>query len=222
MRFSNEQMNNETMNKSLVSMNRPILLLLVPILLSGCAVVGAAADKVMGPSEVKAKYVPPQEPMLVIAESFQHPSETMVESEQLVQKVAEQLKEHKVVPLVDSAAPFNLKASKPEEYHQMTIAQIGRTLGAKQVLYIDIAESNVFVAQASEMLKGKAVVRVRVVDAETGNTKWPEEGGEGYPLVVETPMLREGQGVDESAVRLQLQEVMGEKIAQLFYTYKPG
>jgi PBP1b-binding outer membrane lipoprotein LpoB len=195
-------------------------LLVLPVLV-GCNIFGAVADKVAGPSEVKAKYVPRPEPMLVMAENFQHPSETMVEAEQLVQKVAQQLKEHNVVPLVDPTAPFNLKASKPGEYQQMTIAQIGRTLGAKQVLYIDIAQSNVFVAQASEMLKGKAVVRVRVVDTDSGNTRWPEEGGEGYPLVVETPLLREGQGIDEPSVRLQLQEAMGEKVAQLFYTYKP-
>ena len=190
-------------------------------LLAGCNIVGAAGDKIMGPPEVKAKYVPPQEPMLVLAENYQHPSETMVEAEQLVQKVAKQLQAHNVAPIVDPTAPFNLKASKPAEYQRMTIAQIGRTLGAKQILYVDITQSNVFVAQASEMLKGKAVVRVRVVDAESGNTRWPEEGGEGYPLIVETPMLREGQGVDEPSVRLQLQEAMGEKIAQLFYTYKP-
>jgi PBP1b-binding outer membrane lipoprotein LpoB len=205
-------------------MNRFKTLLLLPLLLfvPGCLVVGAVTEKVMGPADVKAKYVPPQEPMLVLAENYQHPSEIMVESEQLVQKVAQLIKDHKVAPLVDPTAPFNLKASKPAEYQQMTIAQIGRTLGAKQVLYINIDQSNVFVAQASEMLKGKAMVHVRIVDTESGNTSWPDEGAaEGYPLVVETPMIREGKGVNEPAVRLQLQEAMGEKIAQLFYTYKP-
>lgn len=202
-------------------MKQTLILLLIPLLLAGCNVVGAVADKVAGPDEIKAKYVPPKEPMLVLAENFAHPSDTVIESEQLVEKVAQQLKDHNVAPVVDPAAPFNLKAAKPTEYQQMTIAQIGRTLGAKQVLYIDIAQSNVFVAEASEMLKGKAMVRVRVVDADSGKTRWPEEGGDGYPLVVETPMLRQGQGVDEPSVRLQLQEAMGEKVAALFYTYKP-
>jgi hypothetical protein len=204
----------------MAAMKYAIALMLLP-LLAGCNIVGAAADKIVGPPEVKAHYVPPQEPLLVLAENYQHPSEMMVEAEQLVQKVAKQLEEHKVAPIVDPTAPFNLKASKPAEYQRMTIAQIGRTLGARQIVYVDITQSNVFVAQASEMLKGKAIVRVRVVDAETGNTRWPEEGGDGYPLIVETPMLREGQGVDEASVRMQLQEMMGEKIAQLFYTYKP-
>jgi PBP1b-binding outer membrane lipoprotein LpoB len=198
-----------------------LLPLLLLTLLAGCNVVGAVADKVAGPSEVPAKYVPKQEPMLVLAENYQHPSETMVEAEQLVQKVAEQIKAHNVAPIVDPTAPFNLKASKPAEYQHMTIAQIGRTLGAKQVLYIDITQSNVFVAEASEMLKGKAVVRVRIVDADSGQTRWPEEGGDGYPLIVETPLLREGQGIDAPSVRLKLQEAMGDKIAKLFYTYKP-
>ena|SRR5690348_16389674 len=202
-------------------MKRCLLLILIPIFAGGCNVVGAVADKVSGPDEIKAKYVPPKEPILVLAENFQHPSDTVIESEQLVEKVAQQLKEHNVAPVVDPTAPFNLKASKPTEYQQMTIAQIGRTLGAKQVLYIDIAQSNVFVAEASDMFKGKAVVRVRIVDAESGATRWPEEGGDGYPLIVETPMLREGEGIDETSVRLQLQEAMGEKVAALFYTYKP-
>jgi PBP1b-binding outer membrane lipoprotein LpoB len=201
-------------------MKRTLILLLLPLLLGGCNVVGAVADKVGGGPEMQAKYVPPKEPMLVLAENFQHPSDTVVESEQLVEKVAQQLKEHNVAPVVDPTAPFNLKASKPTEYQQMTIAQIGRTLGAKQVLYIDIAQSSVFLAEASDMLKGKAVVRVRIVDAETGATRWPEEGGDGYPLIVETPVLQQGQGVDEPSVRMQLQEAMGEKVAALFYTYK--
>jgi hypothetical protein len=197
------------------------LFLLSLSLLTGCNIAGAVADKVVGPAELKAKYVPAQEPMLVLAENYQHPSEMLLESEQLVHNVARQLKAHNVAPLVDPAAPFNMRSSQPGEYQKMTIAQIGRTLGAKQVLYIDIAQSNVFVAEASEMLKGKALVRVRVVDADSGGTRWPEEGGDGYPVIVETPMLHQGQGVTEVSVRQQLQEAMGEKIAQLFYTFKP-
>lgn len=204
-----------------VRMSIKSLLLLPALLLAGCNIAGAVVDKVVGPAEVPAKYLPAQEPMLVLAENYQNPSSALIESEQLVQQVAQQIKEHKVSPLVDSSAPFNLRSSQPSEYQKMTIAQIGRTLGAKQVLYIDIAQSNVFVAEASEMLKGKALVRVRIVDVETGGTRWPEEGGDGYPVVVETPMLREGQGVDETSVRLQLQEAVGIKIARLFYKYKP-
>jgi PBP1b-binding outer membrane lipoprotein LpoB len=194
--------------------------IILALLLSGCQIVGAVADKAVGGDQMKAKYVPKQEPMLVLAENFQHPAAALVESEQLAHEVCDQLQEHKVVPLVDCNAPFNLRSSKPDEYQRMSVAQIGRTLGAKQVLYIDIVQSDVFVAEASEMFKGKALVRVRIVDTDTGATRWPEEGGDGYPVVVDTPMLEQKDGVDEASVRFKLQQALGDKIARLFYTYK--
>jgi hypothetical protein len=203
----------------------PFLVCLLPsalcLLSSSCQTVGALAYKVVGPPDVQPKYVMPKEPLLIIAENYRAPAGSAIEADQLAQYVYEQLRVHDVAPLVDPTAFPDLRTRRGAVVRSMTISQIGHELGASQVLYINLTQSDVDVAQSSEMLRGEVNARVKVIDVATGNSRWPEEIADGYPIGAKIPMVREGDGVNETNVRQSLQQVLADKIGKLFYKWKP-
>ncbi|HEY8665012.1 MAG TPA: hypothetical protein VIL86_00020 [Tepidisphaeraceae bacterium] len=191
------------------------------MLLCGCEIPGAVVYKVAGPPKVEAKFVPAQVPTLVLAENYRNPSSAALEGEALARAVQEELEAHHVVPLVNSSSYFTLRAEKPAEVKAMTISQVGKAVGAKQIIYINIDRSSIEEAAGTEMLKGRMAVYVRVVDAESGETVWPKENSSGWFLKSETPYLRTGGGVNEDFIRRQMTSALSEQIARLFYKWKP-
>src|SRR5947209_17437620 len=106
--------------------------------LSGCNIGGALAYKVLGPTKVKADYAPPKEPLLVLVENYRHSADLQPAADQLGNLVVEDLKAHKVGPIVDSNALYTLRSERPNEYQKMKIPDIARYVGAKQVIYVDL------------------------------------------------------------------------------------
>ena len=188
----------------------------------GCNIFGAVASKAVGPTKVQAQYTPPPaEPLLVLAENYRNPSDTLIDAEQLVRYVSRQLEEKKVAPIVDPNRVFELRSSRPAKYRDMSIADIAREAGAKQVIYIDVVQSGIVMADASEMMKAMISTRVRVVDAQSAATLWPPNAAEGLPIVHETPLVRVKGNVTEDRLRQQAARGVAERIARLFYTYTP-
>src|SRR5262245_15230609 len=110
---------------------------LFPLLLSGCNVVGAVAH-VVGPPDVQPLYVPEKTPMLVLAENYADMSGTTVDGEQLERFVIEELQVHDVAPIADCDKVYTLRAAEPQQYRRQSIDQLGRIAGAAQVLYINL------------------------------------------------------------------------------------
>ena len=191
------------------------------LLLTGCQTVGALAYKVVGPPDVQPKYVPAKQPLLIIAENYRAPAGSVVEADQLAQFVYEQLRVHDVAPLVDPMAFPDLRSRQGAALRSMTISQIGHELGALQVLYINLTKSDVDVAQSSEMLRGEVTARVKIIDVATGDSRWPVEIADGYPISAKIPMVRETDGVTETNFRQSLQQALADRIGKLFYKWKP-
>jgi hypothetical protein len=103
----------------------------------------------------------------------------------------------------------------------MSMAAIGRETGAKQVLYVDAQQSNIGAPPGSDLLKGRIAVQIRVVDVDTGVTRWPTEDTEGVPLAYETPLPRADVTTTEAMVRQHMHEEMAVRIGRLFYKWKP-
>ena len=57
----------------------------------GCNVLGAIAYKTVGPAKVQPEYAPPQEPLLVLAESYSHSEQLQPAADQLTNLLARTL-----------------------------------------------------------------------------------------------------------------------------------
>ncbi len=197
------------------------ILLTSSLFLTGCSAASAIHYKIAGPPAVAAQYVPAKEPMLVLVENYGASAAGESDAEMLARHLMRELKEHDIAPLVPLETLYALRTNKPDAYRKMSMAAIGRETGAKQVLYVDVQQSSIGAAPGSELLKGRIAVQVRVVDVETGATRWPTEATEGIPLAYETPLPRADENTTEPMVRQRLHAAMATRVARLFYKWKP-
>jgi len=203
-------------------MARLIVCMIVSALLlawvSGCAAVGAVGYKVMGPPAVEAKYIPAMEPMLVMVENYRGSSGS-VQDQALDRYLEGLLAAHHIAPLVDATKLRELRRSRPD-YRSMSVSAVATAIGAKQVLYVDVVQNTVEPLLGGESLRGQASVRVKVIDGQTGETRWPGDMGEGYP--VESSVQWGTSDVrSESELREAVLAPLADKIAKLFYKWKP-
>lgn len=189
------------------------------LFLAGCNVVGALAYKTVGPPEVPAKYTLAQEPTLILVENYANPSANPLECEQLGRYVAEQIKTFNLAPLIEADALSRLRDKDPAAYAHMSTPAIGRAVGARQVIYVDLLKSEIE-SHGGGILKAEAAVRVRVIDVEAGQVCWPLELSEGYPLDFATPLLRSTES-QAPAARDQMLRGMAHAIGKLFRAWKP-
>jgi hypothetical protein len=195
-----------------------VTMMLLP-LLSGCNIVGFFAQAA-GPPEVKSEFAP-QGPILILAENYQDIAGTYIDAEQLEQYTAYELTAHGVGPLIDAGKLADLRASRARDFPKMSVAQVGRAAGARQVLYISIEKAAVDFAVGSGMYKGTGAANVKVVDAELGTVVWPTDSTGGRQVTVTSDMVRESETITASSVRQSVQRALADQIAKLFYTYKP-
>jgi hypothetical protein len=188
------------------------------LLTSGCNVIGAVAAKMGPPPKIPAQYVPADVPTVVIVENYNNPSSLRIESDSLARLVVEQLTNNHVAPIIDVEKTETLRQAKGDAYRKMPLDAIGRELGASQVIYVDLDNFDIDHALASEMLTGKAEVRVRVVD-DAGELKWPIDSAKGYPISVKLNPKRVPIGSGDQTIRQELRTTLADKIAKLFYTW---
>ena len=188
------------------------LLLLLP---TGCNLLGFAADKTVF-AERDARYILSKEPMVVIAENWRNPSGTAIDAEQIEREVYENLRDHKIGPQIDPTAVIDLQSQR-SDFATMSIAQIGKLVGAKQVVYVNLTETSLIAAEGSDVLNGKVTARVKVVDVETGQARWPTDAADGFPVSVSTPMAMARDEPHETALREKLLATAADKISRLFY-----
>ncbi|MCC6424911.1 MAG: hypothetical protein IT447_15670 [Phycisphaerales bacterium] len=200
---------------------RPLCLgsLLMCLTLCGCAAASVLAYKLSGPPTIKAKYIPAQEPMLVLVESFRTPSASFVTAEQLAAAIVADLTDNKVVPLVDQKKLYQLRDTKGEQFHDLSIPEIGQATGAKQILYVNVLQSSVDPAGGGEFVKATVAVRVKVVDVATGNTLWPDSQG-GVPVAAESPLVHIEPGITPASVRDELVKRVGTQVGRLLHDWK--
>lgn len=193
---------------------------LLCLLLSGC-IVPAVMYKTVGPPEVPAQYKPAKEPLVVLAENYRHTGSDSFETEQLAREVSQHLKEKEVAPIIAVEELTKLRDREGDKLKTMSISQIGQALGAKQVVYIDIRECRVEQLSGTPLLKGHLTAYVRVVDSQSGQSRWPERAVEGMPLTVETPYFEAGPEMSEIVVRQSMTRTMALRTARLFFGYRP-
>jgi hypothetical protein len=205
-------------------MRRAVLLLAVGVLLGssgGCAAVGVLAYKLVGPPAVKPRYVlPPTEPALVMVENAHASSGVIPEADALARVVHDDMKEHLVAPMVDPTAVHDLRDANPLAFSKMTIAEVARKVGARRVVYVNVHRLDIEIPQGSDLFRVGVTAGVKVVDATTAHTAWPESG-EPEIYNYDSPMQRIQPGTSRTGLQQEILRQAGVEIARWFYEYKP-
>jgi hypothetical protein len=196
-----------------------LALCLAPLLLGGCDLAGAVAYKTFGPAKVPAQYQPAQEPMLVLVENYGH-SNLQPDADELAAVIASELTEHKVAPIVDEGALTQFRTNRGPRYASMKIPEVGQAVGARQVLYVDVEECQTNEVPGSDTLQGKLRAKVKVVDVETGRTRWPQNQ-DSLTVAKNKEYVRKTGPESEAELRRGMLEEAGFQIARMFYSYKP-
>lgn len=186
-------------------------------LLGGCNIVGYVASAV--PQTVDARYEPPKTPMLVLVENRQNPGMAIPEADQLTGFIIDDLVTYEVAPLVEQKKLYKLRDNE-KDIDKMTISQIGKAVGAEQVLYVDLQRLNVGGQEEGIPTHGRLEAVVQIVDVKSGKTTFPAMGQGGWPVSFETPMASLGMSrQNPEAVRESLLRTAGTSISRLFHDY---
>jgi hypothetical protein len=188
----------------------------------GCGAAGVLAYKLYGPPKVPAQYVPHKTPMLVLVENYEHQSSVNSHADLLAQMLVKEIGERKIAPLVPLERLQELRDARPNEFPTMSMASIGREVGAEQILYVQLHRSDVTPMSGGDALTGQTAASVKVVDVASGDTLWP--GGvaaeAGYPVSAATK-LGTDNGANVADVRQRMYAQLSHDIVKLFYKWQP-
>jgi hypothetical protein len=199
--------------------------LLVSLLaVGGCNVIGFATATVAGMQNVPPMYVLPKRPTVVVAENFSDPNGSVRDDEPIARYVNATLEHGQLAPMIDPSQIYVMHHDTDagrKNWHEMTVAALGRAVGADQVIYLNITECAVDTSQGSDMMRGTGAVMVRVVDTHTGASLWPTDSAEGYGVSAQTRIYREGQdNMHEPDVRAALHKSLADNITKIFTGYR--
>jgi hypothetical protein len=187
-------------------------------ILAGCGLAGVAASRTTG-NAVNAKYVPNKsESMLILVESYGLSLDSGIETEHMTLVLRKNFQDAKIASLVDQQALERLKDAGPQQYTPMTIADIGRRVGARQVLYVNIWRSEIVKPAGSGQMRGHMNAVVKVVDSATGDTRWPSDAP-SEDVEITTDWTPESADKTENDLRAQMADQMAADIGKLFQNY---
>lgn len=188
----------------------------------GCAAAGVAAYAASPPAKIKAKYVPPMVPTLVLVESYGNAGDATIDADQLGVALVRVLQDHKIGQILDPQLVAKLREQDRDRYDKMTIDGIGRALGAKQVIYVNVLRAEVDAPTGSGTARGNIAGIVRVVDASSGETAWPSYARDGELIQIQTPWLHSDTPVPTRPdVHSDMVTRMADSISKLFYDWEP-
>ena len=199
---------------------RSMILALLPLAAAGCTVGGTVLHTLFGPPDVDAKYEPQRRPTLVLVENYQDQDASAVDGDQVARSVGDALHTHAEIEVVDPDKVAPLRTEHPADFREMSIPTVGRAVGAEQVVYVNLIESETTADPTGAAVHASATARVRVVDVKTGTVLWPTGQPKGWELSAKMDYDR----VDSSkgsGMRTELISKLSEEIGHLFYKWKP-
>ena len=199
-----------------------ISLLLLLVLCTSCQAVGAIAGKAIGTPPIPAKFVPKKVDTLVLAEHRVRANVDDSATEDMSRRVSLVWEREKITPIVDPIGLEQLRATSQPTFDAMSIDAIGKRLHASQILYLDILDDQIEAPPASDLIRGKMSVRVRIIDVATGATLWPTDASDGYPIDSQSDWVSRGDGTNDSTVEESVRNQTAELIARLFYKFTPA
>jgi len=205
-----------------MNLSKPLPLLL--LLTAACAPLGALAYKLQPDPTQDARYKLKDRPTAILVENFENPDLAANDAELLTRNLYEnitkvEVEKKKLAPFIPFQKVLDLRNSKPKDFPQMSMSQIGKAVGAEQLIYVDLQNGGVAPLGTGAAMQGKAHAMVKVIDVETGDTLWPNDLADGYPVSAQTNPLAGQDASNYNAVREDLYDTMADQIAKLFYKY---
>src|SRR5687767_3518641 len=122
--------------------------------------------------------------------------------------------------MVDPSKVHDLRDANPIAFSKMTITDVARKLGAKQVLYVHVNRLDVEAQPGGDVVRMRVSANIKVVDATTAQPVWPETGEpESYDY--ESPLERVTPSMSQAGLQQQILRSAGTEIARWFYKYQP-
>jgi hypothetical protein len=197
-------------------MLRAVVCIALLAVAAGCNVIGVFGYAAGGVMKVPAEYKLQNRPTLVLVENYENPDLYALPADRLERGVTDELTENKAAKLISPDKVDDIKSSDPADYHKMDIPALGRAVGAKQVVYVNLVYFTVDAPVGGDRFVGKAEAHVKVVDSETGHTLWPADSSNGRVIKLETKPEQEVDATKLALVEDQLCHTMTQKIARLF------
>lgn len=200
--------------------------------LTGCSAAAVAVSAVQGPEKVPPQFELPDRATLVLVDDPNRLFENAGLARQVGSTAVYYLKTHKALTEAGFIEPreiARLEALLDREWSSTPIDEIGRRLGAQQVIHAKVT-SVAFVTEDGAF-RPHASLEAKVIDVETGRL-WParsplDDPSELGPGVVVTTQLAadpgrtaRDNGQPMSEVGRHLADEMGLNLAQLFYTWR--
>jgi hypothetical protein len=198
---------------------RGTLLAMICFCGSGCEVLGTIAHIAVGDPPIPAQYVPPKAPTLVLVENFRSPGAVQLDGDMIAHLVCEELKEKGKLDVIDPDKLVPIREEDPAKFQKMSIPELGKAVGAKQVIYVDLIESDFSSDTSQSVVHATATARVRVVDVASTQTLWPASPPGGKELSNKIDF----DPVDTShalSMRTDMLTQLSSQISKLFYTWK--
>ncbi len=184
-------------------------------MLSGCNIVGGLVGTLAPPEKTKPQYTPPQQPLLVYVKS----PYSSAAADELASVITEQLKEHKVAPVIETGGITELRSSKGTQFSKLSAIEVGRALGARQVLYVFIQTVDIDTIRGSDGYRGKLETHFKMIDVETGHVLWPTS--EDYKTISkELEYTQHNDVANANQLRTMLLQNVGFRIARRFYEFR--
>jgi|HubBroStandDraft_5_1064220.scaffolds.fasta_scaffold447948_2 hypothetical protein len=188
----------------------------------GCSAAGAAAYASTPADTIKAKYSLPKQSTLVLVESYGNAGDANLFADQLGLALYRQLQDHQCGQLLDPKLLAALRETDRDRYDKMTIDGIGRALGAKQIVYVNVVRAELDDPDGSSTARGKIAVVVRVVNATSGETQWPLYARDGEIVQLQTPWLGSDAPVPmRPDVHQDMITRTADAVGKLFYDWEP-
>lgn len=215
-------------------MHRLLLLICLPFLLAGCAAPAFLAEFASGGPKIEKKYALPDQATLVLVDDprgvlggYAMPGIVANNANYHLERNRKKaLPTGRLIP-VEEVHALQEKLGE-EAFANAPADQVGRLLGADQVIHVHIA--NAAVEYAAQVYRPRAAASVRVIDAAQSRRLWPESGKlvdssqtpPPHTMVVE--MSYRGTDFGGEGMRAMLfkalAEEIGREVAQLFYDHR--
>jgi len=188
--------------------------------LSGCVLVGAVAAKTIPPPPVPAEFIPAPVPLLVIAENKSADTMTMLDGDRINRLVTNEFEEYLIAPTINPDELVAMRDRMLSKFDEQSIQSIGRQLGAKQVLYVDVSGVGVGTASGSDIVRGQASAQVKLIDVESGRVIYPEDSIGGRQVSFQSQPARIKSGMSPASVRGEALEGLAHNIVKLFRNWQ--
>jgi len=187
---------------------------------SGCNILGPAYVLVAGPPKVQAEYrLDRQRTVAVVIDdpdsivpSMGYRRVMLTTTQQLL---ADKAKIREVVDSRDTMAVLQRDSAR----ERMSVVQIGRAIGADQVVWARIEGFNL--AAPTGEYRPNAQLRVKVIDVANNERAWPTEPPAGFSMNVTMRVRSDftpSTGPEQRAAMEELAQYTGQALAELFYT----